>query len=422
VDIADWLRGLGLEKYASAFDENAINWDVLSELTTDDLKDIGVAAVGDRRRLLAAIAALGEGASPAAPAPLPSSVAAEAERRQLTVMFCDLVGSTPLSTRFDPEDLRELHAVPEGPNRDGSEIQLQLALGLCLIPAKGALAANLPYTRAHELADRSGQPQQQFEALYGVWLSTNVSGGVTAARPLSERLLRMAERHGDDGLRLQAHHSGWSTLWAAGNPARTRQHADAGRLLYDPEKHASHRLVYGGHDPGACAGHTGAQVEWLLGYPEKALASIADSLALAERLAHPFTLSLSLTFSSVLHLNRREPQQALRQLEAAEVLAEEQRLSLTLQPQFLRGAALTRCRRRSHRPHPRGRHEVDPAPTHSSFALWFGVPSRRFGAARRSGGGKGRTTGRIGYSGRYRPASLGCGVAPSYRDRAAHRK
>src|SRR5215831_5760176 len=108
VDIADWLRGLGLEKYASAFDENAINWDVLSELTTDDLKDIGVAAVGDRRRLLAAIAALGEGASPAAPAPLPSSAAAEAERRQLTVMFCDLVGSTPLSTRFDPEDLREI--------------------------------------------------------------------------------------------------------------------------------------------------------------------------------------------------------------------------------------------------------------------------------------------------------------------------
>ena len=65
MEIAEWLRGLGLEKYAPAFDENAINWDVLSELTTDDLKDIGVAAVGDRRRLLAAIAALGEGPSPA---------------------------------------------------------------------------------------------------------------------------------------------------------------------------------------------------------------------------------------------------------------------------------------------------------------------------------------------------------------------
>jgi predicted ATPase len=233
-----------------------------------------------------------------------------------------------------------LHSLPESPVRDGSEIELQLALGLCVIPAKGALAAKLPYTRAHELADRSGQPRQQFEALYGVWLSTNVSGGVAAARPLSEKLLRMAERDGDDGLRLQAHHSGWSTFWAAGNPAKTRQHAEAGRLLYDPEKHASHRLVYGGHDPGACAGHTGAQVEWLLGYPEKALASIAHSLALAERLAHPFTLSLSLIFCSALHLNRREPQQALRRLEAAEALAAEQRLTLTLEPEFLRGAAL----------------------------------------------------------------------------------
>ena len=88
MDIADWLRGLGLEKYAPAFDENAINWDVLSELTTDDLKEIGVAALGDRRRLLAAIAALGESALPAAPAPERSALA-EAERRQLTVMFCD---------------------------------------------------------------------------------------------------------------------------------------------------------------------------------------------------------------------------------------------------------------------------------------------------------------------------------------------
>jgi class 3 adenylate cyclase len=76
-------------------------------LTTDDLKNIGVAAVGDRRRLLAAIAALGEGGLPAVPTVRPSG-AAEAERRQQTVMFCDLVGSTPLSTRFDPEDLREI--------------------------------------------------------------------------------------------------------------------------------------------------------------------------------------------------------------------------------------------------------------------------------------------------------------------------
>jgi class 3 adenylate cyclase/predicted ATPase len=105
VDIAEWLRGLGLGKYAPAFAENAINWDVLPELTADDLKEIGVAAVGDRRRLLAGIATLRGSAVRAGPA-LPLDVS-DAERRQLTVMFCDLVGSTALSARFDPEELRE---------------------------------------------------------------------------------------------------------------------------------------------------------------------------------------------------------------------------------------------------------------------------------------------------------------------------
>ena len=233
-----------------------------------------------------------------------------------------------------------LHSVPESPVRNGREIELQLALGLCLFTAKGAVEARLPYTRAHELAESSGEPQQQFEALYGVWHSNALSGRIAAAGPLSERLLRMTEREGDDGLRLQARHSGWSTWYWAGDPARAREHADAGRLLYDPKKHASHRFVYSGHDPGVCAGFMGALAEWLIGYPETALASIADSLALAERIAHPFTLSVALTHSSVLYLNRGEPERALRHLDAAEMLAAEQRLSLVCEPGMLRGAAL----------------------------------------------------------------------------------
>jgi predicted ATPase len=150
----------------------------------------------------------------------------------------------------------------------------------------------------------------------------------------------MAEQAGDDGMRLQAHHSAWSTSRFAGDPAKAREHADIGRLLYDPEKHASHRLVYGGHDPGACAGWSAAELEWLLGYPEKALASITGALALAERLAHPFTLSLALTWSSLVHLERREPERALRQLDIAEALAAEQRLNFVAEPCMLRGAAL----------------------------------------------------------------------------------
>jgi tetratricopeptide (TPR) repeat protein len=194
--------------------------------------------------------------------------------------------------------------------------------------------------RAFDLAESSGSPQQRFDALYGVWQATNMSGGSAAARPLSARLLNMTEQEGDDGLRLQALHSAWATWAFAGDPAKTRKHTDAGRLLYDPEKHASHRFVYGGHDPGACALLLGAWAEWLLGYPEKALASSASSVSMAELIAHPFTLSLALTFSAVLHLNRREPERALSLAEAVEALTAEQRLSLPLEPGIVHGAAL----------------------------------------------------------------------------------
>jgi class 3 adenylate cyclase/predicted ATPase len=112
MDIGGWLRRLGLQRYEQAFRENEIDLRVLSELTAEDLKELGVTAIGHRRLLLKAIADLAAGAGRAAAedvtAVSPANATAEAERRQLTVMFCDLVGSTPLSTRFDPEDLREI--------------------------------------------------------------------------------------------------------------------------------------------------------------------------------------------------------------------------------------------------------------------------------------------------------------------------
>ena len=120
MDLGSWLRSLGLAQYEAAFRENAINEAILPKLTAEDLKDIGVMAVGHRRVLLDAIATLRgetppkqENAPSAAtePATKPNRVGGgfpEAERRQITVMFCDLVGSTSLSARLDPEELREI--------------------------------------------------------------------------------------------------------------------------------------------------------------------------------------------------------------------------------------------------------------------------------------------------------------------------
>src|ERR1700730_13838040 len=104
MDVADWLRKLGLEQYGPAFRENESDERVLPSLTAEDLKDLGITLVGHRRRLLDAIAVLGA----EAPTTAMTATSRDAERRQLTVMFCDLVGSTELSTRLDPEDLREV--------------------------------------------------------------------------------------------------------------------------------------------------------------------------------------------------------------------------------------------------------------------------------------------------------------------------
>ena len=112
MDIAAWLSGLGLPQYQEAFQKNAVDAEVLPELTADDLKDLGVDLVGHRRKLLAAIAALrADDAIAEESTMLPASgrqLPPSAERRQLTVMFCDLVGSTALAARRDPEELRDI--------------------------------------------------------------------------------------------------------------------------------------------------------------------------------------------------------------------------------------------------------------------------------------------------------------------------
>jgi class 3 adenylate cyclase len=108
MDIGDWLRSLDLGRYEQAFRDNEIDEQILPSLTAEDLKEIGVGPVGHRRKLLEAIAALSAGKPP--PSLQQSDAQSSAERRQLTVMFCDLVGSTALSGRLDPEDLREVIA------------------------------------------------------------------------------------------------------------------------------------------------------------------------------------------------------------------------------------------------------------------------------------------------------------------------
>src|SRR5262245_42988564 len=108
-DVAEWLASLELREYAQRFAENAIDLSVIRDLTESDLKEIGV-LLGHRRKILRAIAEL-QRAPASAPQVGTEPGRERAERRQLTAMFCDLVGSTALAARLDPEDMRQVMAL-----------------------------------------------------------------------------------------------------------------------------------------------------------------------------------------------------------------------------------------------------------------------------------------------------------------------
>src|ERR1700732_2912001 len=117
MDVGDWLRSLGLGQYEAAFRDNEVDGAVLPKLTVDDLKDLGVAVVGHRRKIMSAVAELNAESvartdvmdSLPTQAALPVSASpCGAERRPITILFCDLVGSTSLAAKLDAEDWRNL--------------------------------------------------------------------------------------------------------------------------------------------------------------------------------------------------------------------------------------------------------------------------------------------------------------------------
>ncbi len=181
-EIADWLAKLGMSEYAERFAENRIDFSVLSDLTDQDLEKIGV-VLGDRRKLLRAIAGLvgGEKADTQRTAVSADSASAvrphgAAERRQVTVMFSDLVGSTALSARMDPEDLGEIissyqRCVADTVQRFGGFVAKYMGDGVLVY---------FGYPQAHE-----DDAERAVRA--GLELITAVSG-LRAASPLQTRV------------------------------------------------------------------------------------------------------------------------------------------------------------------------------------------------------------------------------------------
>ena len=201
--------------------------------------------------------------------------------------------------------LEVLSLVQDSPERRQQELALRIALGPVLITARGPGSAEVAenYTKARELCQQLPESFLHFAALWGSW---RFSENFRIKRDVAYSLSAVAERLGDPGLRLQAHHCLWATLFNLGQHAACCEHAAKALPLYDEGDFQTHSLTYAGHDPKVCALGEMALSLWLLGFPERSLGAIREAMAWAQTLAHAGTTAHGMDYRLMVHRYRRD--------------------------------------------------------------------------------------------------------------------
>jgi class 3 adenylate cyclase/predicted ATPase len=226
--------------------------------------------------------------------------------------------------------LELIESLPQTPERARQKLALYLSLGPALMAIKGYAAPEVAqvYVPARELCRQVGEPSQLFAATWGLWLYYLQGGQLKKARGLAEEVLAIAERQNDPGLRLQAHHAAWATLYRLAEFSACWQHVEQGIALYNFDKHRTHAYLYGGHDPGVCGYDHAAVTQWALGYPDQALENAQEALTLGQQLLHPFSLTDAVWGGTRIHQFRREAHLACERAEVMIALCTEHDFSL----------------------------------------------------------------------------------------------
>ena len=226
---------------------------------------------------------------------------------------------------FFEQALAILAELPETPHVMSEALDIRIALGPALIGLKSASSPEVvsSYDHAQELVDRLGDTDRRFPVLWGRWFTAYTDGDYPAARDIGERLLEAARSGDDSGRLVEAHHALWATFTAMGAPTAAIPHAERGIALYARERHASQMFTYGGHDPGACCRYQLALDLWLIGQPDRALASLRDAERLAIRLQHPLTETVTLWFVSWVYYQCGDRQASIEAAERLQFLARE---------------------------------------------------------------------------------------------------
>jgi len=236
-----------------------------------------------------------------------------------------------------------LQTLPDTDERLQQELNLQTGRGLVLMATRGYAAVEVghAYARARELCQQLGETSQLFPVLWGLWAFYAVRAEHQTACELGEQLLTLAQAAQDPLLFVVAHYTLGFTWFCLGEMTQAHTHLQTSAALYDPQQHRSYAFLYGGQDPGVACRSYMSWALWLLGYPDQALQSMHDALALAHELSHPFSLVYALAYAARVHQLRREGQEAQAQAEAAIALATAQRFAQWLaQAMILQGWTL----------------------------------------------------------------------------------
>jgi predicted ATPase len=197
--------------------------------------------------------------------------------------------------------LRPIGALRETPERLRQELALQISLGTALISAKGFSTREVEgvYAHARELSQRVGESAQFFRVIWGQYLNYCARAECKTALESAEQCMRLAQSTGDPDLVLEGHHALGVALLAVGDLVPALEHFERTLAMYDRAQHVSHSHIYG-HDPAVVCLMHASWTLWLLGCPDQAVKKSNESLALADKLAHPPTSATDAAFVACL--------------------------------------------------------------------------------------------------------------------------
>jgi class 3 adenylate cyclase/predicted ATPase len=223
------------------------------------------------------------------------------------------------------QGLALLLTLPETPERTQREVDMLIALGVALNVTKGYAAPEVAqtYLRARQLCERLDDPHQRFSLVRGLWVYYLLYADLRTAHALSEQLLDLAQQAQDTAMLLTAQQSLGATLYHMGAVAAAHTHDVQGIALYNAQQYRTSAFLYGEDSGVICHSHAAWEL-WYLGFPDPGLAQSQQAVALAQQIAHPFSLGFAWGMTAIFHQLRREWRATQERAEAAIRLTQEQ--------------------------------------------------------------------------------------------------